>query len=96
LEPDSQLAKASRAETKLLKDLVTRHLSLTGSPRALWILDNWSEALPRFIKVFPHEHKRVLGFPRRQQPYIPGQVSTGTQSSATSLDVAQREPVQHG
>ena len=27
--------------------------------------------LPRFIKVFPHEFKRVLGVSRTQQPYMP-------------------------
>jgi glutamate synthase (NADPH/NADH) large chain len=59
------------AEAKLVKDLITRHLGLTGSPRALWILNNWAESLSRFIKVFPHEHKRVLGVSRRRQPYIP-------------------------
>jgi len=50
---------------------VTRHHDLTGSPRAAWILDNWTDALSRFIKVFPHEHKRVLGVSGRRTPYIP-------------------------
>jgi glutamate synthase (ferredoxin) len=59
------------AEANLVKVLVARHLELTRSPRAAWILDNWSEALSRFIKVFPHEHKRVLGVSRSRQPYIP-------------------------
>jgi glutamate synthase domain-containing protein 3 len=68
---DPQFNGSRVIEAKLVKDLVTRHLGLTGSPRALWILDNWSEALSRFIKVFPHEHKRVLGVGRRRQPYIP-------------------------
>jgi len=29
--------------------------------------------LPRFIKIFPHEFKRVLGVTRSRQQYIPGQ-----------------------
>jgi len=70
---DAPLAKARRAEAKRVNDLVTRHLGLTGSPCAAWILDNWPEALTRFIKIFPHEHKRVLGISRRRQPYIPSQ-----------------------
>ena len=37
---------------------------LTGSQQAEWILENWDELLPRFIKVFPHEYKRVLGVSR--------------------------------
>jgi glutamate synthase domain-containing protein 3 len=83
---DAQFVEGQLVETNLVKGLVARHLELTGSPRAA-ILDNWSEALSRFIKVFPHEHKRVLGVSRRRQPYIP------------SLPMAVLSPsqqVQHG
>ena len=48
----------------LLEDLITRHAELTGSPQAKWILENWQASLMKFIKVFPHEYKRVLGVPR--------------------------------
>jgi len=61
------------ADIQLVKDLILRHLALTGSRRARKILDSWSESLPRFIKVFPHEFKRVLGVARASQHYIPGQ-----------------------
>jgi glutamate synthase domain-containing protein 3 len=74
-------------EAKVVKDLVARHFALTASPRAAWILNNWTEALARFIKVFPHEHKRVLGMTRRRQPYIP---------SAVLAVAAQSEQVSHG
>jgi glutamate synthase domain-containing protein 2/glutamate synthase domain-containing protein 1/glutamate synthase domain-containing protein 3 len=47
-----------------LRELIERHAALTGSPRARWILDDWPAMLPRFVKVFPHEYKRVLGVPR--------------------------------
>ena len=70
-----------------MKDLVTRHLELTGSRRAKWILENWVEMLPRFIKVFPHEFKRVLGVPRSTQAYIPGE---------TMAVLEEAEQVQHG
>jgi glutamate synthase domain-containing protein 2/glutamate synthase domain-containing protein 1/glutamate synthase domain-containing protein 3 len=74
-------------DVQIVHDLVARHRELTGSRRAKWILDNWPEMLPRFIKVFPHEFKRVLGVSRIRQPYIPGQ----------SLPViAAAEQVQHG
>jgi hypothetical protein len=29
--------------------------------------------LPRFIKIFPHEYKRVLGVSRAERAYIPGE-----------------------
>jgi len=48
----------------LLHRLITRHGELTGSAQAKWILQNWETTLPKFIKVFPHEYKRVLGVPR--------------------------------
>ena len=58
---------------EVLRSLVTRHLELTGSRRAKWILENWPEILPRFIKVFPHEFKRVLGVSRTRPSRIPSQ-----------------------
>ena len=48
----------------LLKRLIHNHREYTGSPRAQWILDNFSSVLPKFVKVFPHEFRRVLGKPR--------------------------------
>jgi glutamate synthase (NADPH/NADH) large chain len=62
------------ADVKIVKDLIERHLALTGSRRARKILDSWTEMLPRFIKVYPHEFKRVTGVARVQSPYIPGQI----------------------
>jgi glutamate synthase domain-containing protein 3 len=74
-------------DLRAVRDLVSRHLSLTQSPRAQWILDNWQEAVSRFIKVFPHEFKRVLGVARTEHAYVPGE-------SIPALAAA--EQVQHG
>ena len=52
-----------------VRGLLERHRDLTGSPRAAWILEHWADAQPRFIKVFPHEYKRVLGVPRAESVY---------------------------
>ncbi len=49
-----------------LRHLIARHVEFTGSPRAKWILENWSSMLPKFVKVFPHEYKRVLRMPQAQ------------------------------
>jgi glutamate synthase (NADPH/NADH) large chain len=48
------------ADQALLKNRITRHFELTGSPRAKLILENWSAMLPKFVKVYPHEFKRVM------------------------------------
>jgi glutamate synthase (NADPH/NADH) large chain len=55
-------------EAKDIEELrywIARHAEETGSARANWILENWDALLPKFVKVFPHEYKRVLGVPRR-------------------------------
>jgi len=52
-----------------IRALLARHRDLTGSPRAAWILEHWADAQPLFIKVFPHEYKRVLGVERAQAIY---------------------------
>jgi glutamate synthase domain-containing protein 2/glutamate synthase domain-containing protein 1/glutamate synthase domain-containing protein 3 len=56
-----------------LQALIWRHFDCTGSRRAHWILENWNTLLPKFVKVFPHEYKRVLGISRevtRAQPVV--------------------------
>jgi len=57
-----QVSEAKDVET--LHRLISRHAELTDSPQGRWILKNWDAMLPKFIKVFPHEYKRVLGIPR--------------------------------
>ena len=47
-----------------MRGLLERHRDFTGSPRAAWVLEHWADAQPKFIKVFPHEYKRVLGVAR--------------------------------
>ena len=79
-------------DVQIVRNLVTRHHELTGSRRAKWILDNWSEMASHFIKVFPHEFKRVLGVARREQAYIPDQPIT----VPAEVESLQQEQVQHG
>ncbi len=57
------------ADVERVKAMLERHRDCTGSPRAAWVLEHWADAQPRFIKVFPHEYKRVLGVPRVTSVY---------------------------
>ena len=75
-------------DTAEVRGLLERHRDLTGSPRAAWILEHWADAQQRFIKVFPHEYKRVLGVPRTEDVY-------SAPSTAPSLAAASAE-VKHG
>ena len=44
-----------------LKQMLESHHKWTGSKRARELLDDWENALKKFIKVFPNEYKRALG-----------------------------------
>ncbi|MBI3381207.1 MAG: glutamate synthase subunit alpha [Aquabacterium sp.] len=48
------------ADEAALKKLIEDHHRWTGSLRAREILDNWSAAMAKFVKVFPHEYRRAL------------------------------------
>jgi len=58
------LEPVSETDAGLLHGLIFRHVECTASPRGTWILENWEQMLPQFVKVFPHEYKRVLGIHR--------------------------------
>ena len=45
----------------ILKKLIERHYSYTGSQRARKLLDDWNTSRGKFVKVFPLEYKRALG-----------------------------------
>ncbi len=76
------------ADIELVQGLLARHRDLTGSPRAAWVLEHWADAQPKFIKVFPHEYKRVLGVARATSVYA--------SPAATPSLVAAPVEVQHG
>ncbi|MEF8705721.1 MAG: glutamate synthase-related protein, partial [Candidatus Accumulibacter sp. UW27] len=44
----------------LLKGLVDKHYRLTGSRQALRLLNGWERYRRRFVKIMPHEYRRVL------------------------------------
>ena len=76
------------ADIAEVRALLERHRDYTGSPRAAWVLEHWAEAQPKFIKVFPHEYKRVLGVERVDTVYSPP-ITTAPQVEAAA-------EVQHG
>jgi len=77
----------SAEDVTVVHRLLERHIELTGSPHAAWILENWASTQAHFIKVFPHEHKRVLGVTRASTVYC-------APTKLSSLVTA--EQVQHG
>ena len=50
----------AQTDEVILKGLIERHFKYTGSTRARALLDEWSTARTKFVKVFPSEYKRAL------------------------------------
>jgi glutamate synthase domain-containing protein 2/glutamate synthase domain-containing protein 1/glutamate synthase domain-containing protein 3 len=79
---------ALESDVERVRELLERHRDYTGSPRAAWMLEHWAAAQPGFIKVFPHEYKRVLGVDRVEAVY-------SSPSSSSNLITSTAE-VLHG
>jgi glutamate synthase (NADPH/NADH) large chain len=60
LDPGSPMADMLRHDADRLRHLVERHVALTGSRRGREILDNWADAVGRFVKVMPVDYRRAL------------------------------------
>ena len=52
---DSGMGDPLRFDAERLRILVERHLLFTGSARARALLDDWENALSRFVKVVPRD-----------------------------------------
>ena len=50
----------SEAEAVELRSLLEEHVQWTESDVAAALIQNWDEAVGRFIKVMPRDYKRVL------------------------------------
>jgi len=48
------------SEIELVKNMIFRHAEYTGSRRATDILVSWDEMISKFVRVLPHDYKRVL------------------------------------
>ena len=48
------------ADLEMLKGMISRHRSYTGSAVAERVLRNWEALLPKFVKVMPVDYRRVL------------------------------------
>ena len=47
-------------EAEIIREMISRHVALTGSTYAAGILSDWKYLQPRFWKVLPRDYKRML------------------------------------
>jgi glutamate synthase domain-containing protein 3 len=50
----------AQEDVALVRRLLAQHVEWTGSSIARRALAHWTEYLPRFVKVMPHDLRRVL------------------------------------
>ena len=47
-------------DLRTLQNLIKEHFERTGSAKARSILQAWKQMVPRFVKIFPRDYRRVL------------------------------------
>ena len=66
-----ELVDLERVETREdiheLRGLISKHKQYTSSANAKRILGNWAETLPKFVKVYPKDYRRVIEAKRRAE-----------------------------
>ena len=71
-----ELVDLERVETREdiheLSGLISKHYQYTSSANAKRILDNWIETLPKFVKVYPKDYRRVIEAKWRAEGQVVG------------------------
>ena len=55
------------AEAQAVRAMIERHVQWTQSAYAKRILERWTEHLPKFVRVLPHDFRRVVESQRRMR-----------------------------
>ncbi len=81
------LCPLDEADAIELRDLVAEHVERTGSPVGRRVLDSFEELLPRFVKVFPADYRRVLEQLAEEEDALVGAVEVSTVDVVGEPDV---------
>ena len=63
-----------KSDIDFLKLYIQKHYDYTESPMAKYIIDNWVEMLPYFVKVMPIDYRKALERIAQQKYSVPGNV----------------------
>ena len=62
-----ELEKPTDAELEQVRTLIEEHVERTASPRGIKLLYQFAEARRHFVKVIPHEYRRIMEQADREQ-----------------------------
>ena len=71
-------------EMESIKNMIFRHAEYTGSSCATEVLLQWDDWLPKFVRVIPHDYKRVLE--AQKQMRESGMTHEGAEMAAFELN----------
>ena len=55
-----ELVRPSDAELEKVRSLIEEHVERTASPRGIKLLYQFEDARRHFVKVIPHEYRRIM------------------------------------
>jgi glutamate synthase (NADPH/NADH) large chain/glutamate synthase (ferredoxin) len=79
-----QIEELDEGDALEVQALIAEHVERTGSPVGQRVLDEWDSLLPRFVKIFPTDYKRVLAELARQEAESLSAPGRGAQNGAVS------------
>ncbi|WP_409300613.1 glutamate synthase large subunit [Peribacillus sp. SCS-155] len=47
-------------EITQVREMISRHMKYTDSPKAKYVLENWNQFVTKFAKVIPNDYKRMM------------------------------------
>jgi glutamate synthase domain-containing protein 3 len=47
-------------DEEAIRALIEKHAAVTCSPRGQWVLENWAQMAPKFIKVYPRDLRALV------------------------------------
>lgn len=74
-----------------LRDLITRHVKATGSPKGKHILADFDAFIPRFKLIIPHDYRRILKLQAQMEKK--GMTKEQAQIEAFYLDTREQKVV---
>ncbi|MGG5254129.1 glutamate synthase large subunit [Neobacillus sp. SM06] len=55
------------SDQEVIKTLIQNHFRYTESVKASWVLENWKDAIVKFVKVVPKDYKRMIQLIQQQK-----------------------------
>jgi glutamate synthase (ferredoxin) len=85
-----RLIECDDEEIAAVKGRIEKHVAYTKSERGQWVLDNWDDLLPKFVKVLPRDYERMLNaFKKVEEQGLSGDEAAMAAFEANLNDLAR-------